>query len=92
MWKTLCSFSAEMRRFSYILSSKTAQIHCGASGLVFLSRPEVRGWGGHVRCSKALAKLRWIVLFQVIPGDEFCQLDPEIITTEFDDKGQEEVF
>jgi hypothetical protein len=41
MWKTLCSFSAEMRRFAYILPSKTAQIHCGAGLLLFLRKPYV---------------------------------------------------
>jgi hypothetical protein len=38
MWKTLGGFAAEMSRFAYILPSKTAQIHCGAVGLVFLRR------------------------------------------------------
>ena len=30
-----------MRRFAYILPSKTAQIHCGAGLLLFLRRPDV---------------------------------------------------
>jgi hypothetical protein len=49
-----------------------------------------RPWLG--RCSKALAELRGVVIFQVFPGHEFGQLDPAVITREFAAKGQEEVL
>jgi hypothetical protein len=40
----------------------------------------------------AFAELRRIVIFQVSPGDEFCQLDPAVITEGFAAKVQEETF
>jgi hypothetical protein len=43
-------------------------------------------------CSKALAELRCVVIFQVFPGDEFGQLDPAVITRELAAKWQEEIF
>jgi hypothetical protein len=42
--------------------------------------------------TKALAELRRIFIFQVIPGDEFCQLDPAVISGEFAAKWQEDIF
>jgi hypothetical protein len=33
--------------------------------------------------SKALAEPRRVVIFQLIPGEEICQLDPAVITGEF---------
>lgn len=33
-----------------------------------------------------------VVIFQVFPGHEFCQLDPTVITRDFDAYGQEEIF
>jgi hypothetical protein len=42
--------------------------------------------------SKALAELRRVVIFQVIPGDEFGQLDPAVMTRELAAKWQEEIF
>jgi hypothetical protein len=42
--------------------------------------------------TEALAELRRKVIFQVVPGDELCQLDPAVITGEFAAKGQEEIF
>jgi len=41
MWKTLDGFSGQMRRIANILPGEIAQIHCSASVLLFLRRPQV---------------------------------------------------
>ena len=52
-------------------------MHPAPSEMVLLVRP---------------TKLCCIVVFQLIPRDQFCKLDPAIITSEFAAKRQEEVF
>ena len=43
-------------------------------------------------CSKTLAELRRVIIFQVIPRNECCQLDPAIVARELATKWQEEVL
>jgi len=42
MWKTLGGFWAQTSAISYILTEKTAHIHCAAVDLAFLRRPYLR--------------------------------------------------
>jgi hypothetical protein len=44
------------------------------------------------RVAVALAELRRVVVLQLIPRNELCELDPAIVTREFAAKRQEEIF
>jgi hypothetical protein len=90
------------------LKSATNQVLPGENSLIDWVIPQTpnRPWGatilddrcpqchakGVCRCNKANAEFCREVVLQLIAGNEVSQLDPAIITTEFANKREKEVF